>query len=312
MTQVLTFTPNPCIDKIVSVPVLIADKKLYCSVLMRQPGGGGINVARVIRRLGASVKALFPSGGSTGGLLEDLLREEDIQSGVVKVVHSTRENIMLTETTTNRQFRLGMPGEALSDEEWRQCIRMIRDEADCRYIVISGSLPDQAPSDLMLQIAAIAREKRARLIVDSSGETLKAAVKEGAFLLKPNLSELASLAGKQELNESQAVEEAKKLVDNKCCEIVVVSMDARGALMVTGQECYHAIPPVVKPKSSVGAGDSMVGGMVYSLLQGNSLPDVFRMGVACGTAAIMNPGTTLCEIEDVTAIFDQVRILPIQ
>lgn len=311
VSKVLTFTPNPCVDKNVSVPVLIADKKLYCMVGIKQPGGGGINVARVIKRLGAPVTALFPSGGSTGDLLRNMLEAEGVETSVVDAEHTTRENIILTETATGRQFRLGMPGEMLSEKEWMQCVRQIRDMPDCRYLVISGSFPDQAPSNIFLQISAIAKERNIRIIADSSGETLKAAIKAGVYLLKPNLSELASLVGKQELSENQAVEEAKKLVLNRYCEIIVVSMDVHGAILVSRDECYHAIPPVVKPKSSVGAGDSMVGGMVYSLLRGEGMKEVLRMGVACGTAAIMNPGTTLCKIEDATKIYDEIKILPV-
>lgn len=312
MSVILTFTPNPCIDKIVSVPVLLPDKKLHCSIDMQQPGGGGINVARVLKRLGMPVTALFPAGGSSGDLLQQLVRQEDVETETIPVLHATRENIMLTELSTHRQYRLGMPGEPLSAAEWALCLQRIKTAEGVRYLVVSGSFPTAAPEKFFTELAVIAKEKQLRLVVDSSGNTLQEAMKAGVFLLKPNLSELASLSGASELNEYQAAEAARWLVQEKHCEIVVVSMDARGAILVSENECWRAIPPVIKPKSTVGAGDSMVGGLVYSLCKSNSLQEALRMGVACGTAAIMNPGTTLCKPEDVGMIFNEIQILPLQ
>ena len=311
MPGILTFTPNPCIDKIVSVPVLLPDKKLHCTIEMRQPGGGGINVARVINRLGLPVTALFPSGGSTGDLLQQLLHDEGVTTIESPVAHVTRENIMLTEKTSNRQYRLGMPGEALSAEEWDLCLQNIRKVSGLEYLVVSGSFPERSPKNIFKQIAVIAKEKGWRLIVDSSGASLREAVNETVFLLKPNLSELAYLTGKEELSESQAIEAARSLVREKHCEVVVVSMDARGAILVSDRVCIRAIPPVIKPKSTVGAGDSMVGAMVYSLCRGADLEEVLRMGVACGTAAIMNPGTTLCKPADAINIHNDIQLLPL-
>lgn len=309
MSVILTFTPNPCIDKIVSVPVMLPDRKLQCTIDMRQPGGGGINVARVLKRLGSTVTAMFPAGGSPGEMLQQLLTEEGVDTDIIQVAHITRENIILTETSTQRQYRLGMPGESFSEAEWQQCLQKIREVKGIQYLVVSGSFPAGTPGNILHELSAMAKVNDWRLVVDSSGKTLQEAVKAGVFLLKPNLSELASLSGASELNEYQAIEAARWLVREKHCEMVAVSMDARGALLVTETECWRAIPPVIKPKSTVGAGDSMVGGLVYSLSKGNSIQDALRMGVACGTAAIMNPGTTLCKPEDVGMIYNEVQLL---
>lgn len=311
MPAVLTFTPNPCIDKIVSVPALTPDRKLHCTINMHQPGGGGINVARVLTRLGLPVTALFPSGGSSGHMLQELLKEEGVAAESIPVALNTRENIILTETSTGRQYRLGMPGDSFSAAEWGHCLDKIRGAKEIQYLVVSGSFPSGTPDDILVKLAAIAAASEIRLVVDSSGKTLKDAVNAGVFLLKPNLSELASLAGKEELNEQQAIEAARKLVSDKRCEVVVISMDARGAILVSAAECWRAIPPVIRPRSTVGAGDSMVGGIVYSLFKDDSLPNALRMGVACGTAAVMNPGTTLCKPEDVAMLSDQIQLLPL-
>lgn len=308
MASIITVTFNPCIDKSVSVPALIPDKKLHCAVLQLEPGGGGINVARVIKRLGLPVTAIYPAGGSTGELLGHLLEKEAVTTLKIASTHPTRENIILTETATHKQYRLGMPGEPLKPAEWNACLQEIKGAEDVRFIVVSGSNPDNAPSDLFLQLASIARQKEAKLVVDTAGGSLKMAVSAGVYLVKPNLSELAELAGKKELDEGQVRKEASRLIADGHCSIVVVSMDARGAMLVTADECYRAIPPIIKPKSSVGAGDSMVGGLVYSLSRGKSLQEALQMGVACGTAAIMNPGTNLCKLEDIEKIYNEVQL----
>lgn len=308
---IYTFTPNPCIDKSLSVPVLLPDKKLHCTIDRVQPGGGGINVARVIKRLGLPVTALLPAGGPAGHLLQGLLNTEAVDLMVIPTEHATRENIIVTETATQRQYRLGMPGEPLTDEEWHQCIDVLAHADNLSYLVVSGSLPERTPPDLFLRIVAIARSHNIKLVVDSAGASLRAALEAGVYLVKPNLSELATLCGKQALNEYQAVEAAKQLVDSKQAMVVVVSMDARGAILVSANECYRAIPPVIKPRSSVGAGDSMVGGLVFCLSKGGTLREALRLGVACGTAAIMNPGTTLCLPTDVDAIRQEVQVFPL-
>lgn len=308
MTSVVTITFNPCIDKSVSVPALIPDKKLHCAVHQLEPGGGGINVARVIKRLGLPVTAIYPAGGSTGELLGHLLEKEAVTSFKIDATHPTRENIILSETATHKQYRLGMPGELLSVEEWQACLQAISQSEDVSMIVVSGNIPDNAPRDLFRQIAFIAREKQAKLVVDTAGESLLMAIRVGAYLFKPNLSELAELVGKKELNEFQIKEEAQRLIASGHCKVVVVSMDARGALLITAEECYRAIPPIIKPKSSVGAGDSMVGGLVYSLSLDKPLQEALQMGVACGTAAIMNPGTSLCKPEDVERIYNEIQV----
>lgn len=290
---------------------MLPDKKLYCTVRQLDPGGGGINVARVITRLGQSVTAIYPSGGTAGHLLNQLLAKEKVDACAIPVGQATRENISLTEEATQKQYRFVMPGEPLNTNEWEACMTTLNQLQHVQYIVVSGSVPDHAPKHLLWQLAGIARLKKARLVVDTSGDTLRKAVQAGAWLIKPNLAELAALAGKKELNEFQAMEEARKLIMEGQCSIVVVSMDARGALLVTSTACYRAIPPVVKPKSSVGAGDSMVAGLVHSLSIDRSLEEALQMGVACGTAAIIKEGTSLCEEEDVYRILNHIRTFPV-
>jgi 6-phosphofructokinase 2 len=204
-----------------------------------------------------------------------------------------------------------MPGQALTVQEWNDCMQALNEAKEVSFVVVSGSIPENAPRDLFGQIASIARQKQAKLVVDAAGETLQMAVKEGAYLIKPNLSELSELTGKKLTNEYEIQKAAQELIIAGHCNMVVISMDARGAMLVTADECYRAIPPIMKPKSSVGAGDSMVAGIVYSLSLGKTLPDTLQMGVACGSAAIMNRGTSLCYPDDVNKIYTEIKVFPL-
>jgi 6-phosphofructokinase 2 len=174
-------------------------------------------------------------------------------------------------------------------------------------IVASGSVPAGVPPDIFARIGDIAKKKKAKFIVDTSGEPLKLAAAGGVYLLKPNMRELGSLVENEELTTEMAAGAAKELVAKGQCEVMVVSMGAAGALLVTREEQYVVKPPHVLIKSTVGAGDSMVAGMVLGLSNNKTMLEVLQYGVACGTAATMNPGTALCRWEDALFLYDQLR-----
>ncbi|MEI6947630.1 1-phosphofructokinase family hexose kinase [Paraflavisolibacter sp. H34] len=307
MAEVLTLTFNPCIDKSTSIPLLVPEKKLRCTAPKFEPGGGGINVARAMNRLGGSARALYPAGGYSGKFLNKLLEEENIPTVVVETGSHTRENIIVLEAEKNHQFRFGMPGSPLSEAEWRQCLKEVEKAPDVSYVVASGSLPPGVPAAVLAELAAIVKKKGARLVVDTSGEALQQAVSGGVYLLKPNLGELSLLVGRQELKEEEVEDCARELIKKGNSEIVVVSMGAKGALLVTATESFRVVAPKVPMQSTVGAGDCMVAGLVLSLSQGASLKEALQMGVACGTAATMNPGTGLCQPEDVEYLLAVIR-----
>ncbi len=303
MSSIITITFSPCIDKSTTVPSLVPEKKLRCSDPFLEPGGGGINVARAIRKLGGEALAVFPSGGYTGKHFNQLMAGEGIHSVIIEAHHETRENIIVLEESTNNQYRFGMPGTPLSKKEWMECLDAVEEIPDARFIVASGSLPPGVPPDIYARLSGIAHKKNAKLAVDTSGEALRLAVKGGLYLLKPNLGELASLAGKTNIQPGEAPAMARSVIEQGKCEVIIVSMGAAGALLVTRDLSEIIVPPPVKKKSTVGAGDSMLGGIVFSLSQGWSLQAAARYGVACGTAATLNAGTQLCNKEDADKIY---------
>jgi 6-phosphofructokinase 2 len=308
MSRILTVTFNPAIDKSTTIPSLAPEKKLRCSTPNFEPGGGGINVARAIKKLGGSAKAIYPSGGHTGTFLNELLLKEGVPVQSIPVKSFTRENLIVLDTSNNQQYRFGMPGSEIYEEEWKQCLQLIEQESDVDFVVASGSLPPGVPVNIYAQIATICKNKGAKLIVDTSGEALKQAASEGVYLLKPNLAELSSLVGKEEIHEELVDEVAREIILKGQCEIIIVSLGPIGAVLITKDEEIHATPPVVKKRSTVGAGDSMVAGLVLSLSKGWQMEQALRYGVACGTAATMNHGTELCRLKDVERLYDKIRV----
>src|SRR5262245_43167445 len=141
MSAIVTITFSPCIDKSTSVPSLIAEKKLKCAAPKLEPGGGGINVARAIKKLGGKATAIFPSGGYTGKYFNHLMEKEEVPSIIIETASETRENIIVLDESTNNQYRFGMPGTELSDEEWGKCLTALNELDGADYIIASGSLP---------------------------------------------------------------------------------------------------------------------------------------------------------------------------
>ncbi len=306
MTDIITVTFNPCIDKSTSVSVLKPESKLSCTPPVFEPGGGGINVARAIKKLGGEAIAVYPSGGYSGKFLNILLAQENIPELNIETKQHTRENMIVLDKATNQQYRFGMPGQHLSEDEWQQCLQTI-EENHSEFIVASGSLPPGVPADILARIARIAKKLKRRLIVDSSGEALRLALEEGVYLIKPNLGELCKLAGKEIIETNDIVPLAKDLIQKGNCEIVVVSMGALGAMLICSESTYKVEAPIVKGETTVGAGDSMVAGMVLFISQGKSLLEALQYGVACGTAATLNAGTALCRKEDVDRLYELIK-----
>src|SRR6516162_6264399 len=191
MTDIVTITPNPAVDLSTSVERIIPVHKLRGTSQRRDPGGGGINVARVVKRLGGDVSAIYPVGGTTGGLLRKLLDQEGVASRTYAITEETRVDFFVTETDTGQPYRFILPGPNLNEGEWQECLKLLSGMKPFpRFVVASGSLPGGVPDDFYARVARIAKEHGARVCLDTSGQPLAAAVAEGVDLIKPNLREM--------------------------------------------------------------------------------------------------------------------------
>lgn len=305
--KIVTITFSPCIDKTTSVPEFIPEKKLRCSTPVLEAGGGGINVSRALAKLGGESIAIYPSGGCTGVLFDRLLADDNVKTKVVRAESETRENFIVVQESTGDQYRFGTPGTFLSESEWQQCVKFVEEEPEIDFVVASGSLPPGVPLDIYATIAAIAKKKKASFIVDTSGEALSHAINEGVFLVKPNLNELGSLTGKPVATAAQITDAAKQIIHEKNCKAVVVSMGGAGAIFVSENHAEKIPVPKVTVRSTVGAGDSMVAGIVLYLSRGADMLEAVQYGLACGTAATMNPGTELCKKADADRLFQEIK-----
>jgi 6-phosphofructokinase 2 len=305
--NIWTITMNPAVDKSSAVNNVVAERKLRCEPPRYEPGGGGINVSRAIAKLGGESLAFYLAGGAAGQMMDNLLQGEGILYESVPVRSRTRENLIIYENSTGQQYRFGMPGPEIHQEECEGVLERLGGcEPKPAFVVASGSLPPGVPVDFYARIAGVVRESGAKLVVDTSGEALARAVEAGVFLIKPNIREMESLAGKSLENEAEQEEWATKIVRQGGSEIVLISLGAAGALATWKDGWERVRAPTVPIKSKVGAGDSTVAGVVLGLARGLSVLDAIRFGVAAGAAAVMTPGTELCRREDTEDLYKRI------
>lgn len=306
-TSVLTVTLNPSIDVSTSVERLVPDQKLRAPGWSREAGGGGVNVARVLHRLGVPPTSFVVVGGATGTELAALMRAEGLDVTEFAGRSATRESFAVTEISTDSQFRISVPGPTLDEvDELVHCV--IDVGARCGVVVLSGSVPPGAPSDILVRIIT-GLDPGTTTIVDTTGPALSAVTSNRATLIKPSQRELATLVGWQPRTSDEIERAALEVLEQGDVQAVVASCGPSGALLgVRDREPTWFRPPPVRPVSTIGAGDSMVAGIAASLARGSDIRRAVRAGVAAGTAAVLTAGTQLCDPGDVARFVDQVSI----
>ncbi len=310
---VLCLTMNPAVDLATETESVVPTHKLRCGDTLHDAGGGGINVARVLTRMGGHCTAVCPAGGSSGQWLQRRMREEGLDSVFLPIADETRVSFTVHEHSTGAEFRFVMPGPHLSEAEWMACLQHLERMAPFPdLLVASGSLPPGVPADFYARLARLCRAKGARMVLDTSGPALTAALTEGVYLFKPNLKELAELAGRPLENAAQWQAAARQLVLEGKAEVVALTLGHLGALLVTRDAMWSAPPLDIPVASAVGAGDSFVGGLVWGLQQGLALEQAFAWGIAAGSAALLHAGTGLCRHEDIVRLHGLVRATPLQ
>ncbi len=302
---VLTVTLNPALDISLSVEQLVPDRKLRAGGSRREPGGGGVNVSRVLHRLDVPCVSLVVVGGAVGAELVARMRAEGLQVVDVPIDTDTRESFAITESATARQYRISVPGPVVSDVE------RVRDQillalGSARIVVLSGSAPPGVPEDFVgTTIEAL--PAGTTTIVDTSGPALAWVARHTDAIIKPSQRELAELVGWDPATPEQIEDAARQVIDLGRLRAVIASRGPSGALLATRDGSMRWFrPPAVRPVSTVGAGDSMVAGIAAALAAGQDLDDAVRLGVAAGTAAALTPGSELCDPADVARFVDQV------
>lgn len=311
MTDILTITLNPAVDVSSTTPRLMPAHKMRCSHTQRHPGGGGINVARVLHRLGADALALYLAGGAMGQQLRRLIAEERIASHSLPIREETRESFAVVDASTGLEYRFVLPGPSVQASEWEACLAWLRSlRRSPRYVVLSGTLPPGVPQDAYARLAEVARAKGCQVVLDTSGPELRAALAQGVWIVKPSLRELCELTGRALSDEDQWLDAARALVRSGQAQWVALTLGERGALLVGADVAWRADGIAVEVAGATGAGDSFLAGMVWALSQGMDFVEALRHGVAAGTAALSTAGTNLCRREDVLRLLPQVVTRP--
>jgi 6-phosphofructokinase 2 len=308
--RVLCLTMNPSVDLSTQTERVVPTHKLRCTDTLHDAGGGGVNVARVLARMGGQCTALCPAGGSSGQWLQARMAQEGMHGVFLPIAGETRVSFTVHEHGTGAEYRFVMPGPTLRNAEWQACQSYLEGMPDFPdLLVASGSLPPGVPTDFFARLARLCRERGARLVLDTAGPALAAALAEGVYLVKPNLRELGELCGQALDTPAQWHAAAQGLVERGQAEVVALTLGHLGALLVTPGGSWNAPPLRIQVASAVGAGDSFVGGMVWALQHHRPLTEAFAWGVATGSAALLSVSTGLCCQEDAQQLFAQVQTI---
>lgn len=311
--MIYTITLNPAIDQHITIKKLIKDDRLKAEKIQRDPGGKGINVSRVVKELGGQTKAFGLIGGCGGYMLRDLLERNNIDYQFTEIMGETRINFIMTDLSDSSQTRVSAPGPEINEKNIQDFMSMLS-AVNPRplYWVVGGSLPPGAPRDTYKILIQSLQQKGERCVLDTDGEALEIGLEARPFMVKPNEFELERLVGKP-IQDDEEILEAGREICNKGIEVVVVSLGKRGAMFVTRTMAWRLQGPEdIKVRSKVGAGDSLLGGVLVSLERGESLEIAARWGIAASAAAVMSEGTKLCARKDVERLFGSISAVPME
>lgn len=307
---VLTVTPNPALDLGGVVAALIPNEKAYVTDETRSPGGNGINVARIIHRLGVPTIATGFLGGSTGGELQDLLDQEHVKASFVKIQGTTRISVTVSNKANCQQTRLSFAGPRVTGREIKKLQSLILAQPHLRILMLGGSLPPGYSSQDILKILKAAKKRNLPVIVDCPGTILKKIISGGPFLIKPNLDEFQSLVGNPVTKRAEVLKLAQGFL--RRVPYICVSSVEGGALLVTRHGAYFGRIPKVKVRSSVGAGDSMVGAMAVQIYLGQSDgAELLRWGLAASAASLSVAGSASGSAQEIRRLHKLTKVIKI-
>lgn len=306
VAMIYTITLNPALDRTLWVKHVHADDSNRIEREERYAGGKSIDVSKVLTTLGTNSRALGFVGGFTGAELEGLLLKEGVQFDFIKITGEIRTNIVINDIGDGTQTVFSAHGPEIPANKLEDMIHTIEKIERPEFIVISGSLPTGVHPEIYRRIIEIAKNRGARAVLDTDGDALKIGIQAFPDIIKPNIYELGRLTDR-ELKNMDDIISAARGVKEKGVKIVLVSMGAKGILLVSENERHIAVPPKVDVKNTIGAGDASVAGFVYGLSGGKSLKESLVYAVAAGTATTLMPGTALCQKEDFLRLVPQIK-----
>ncbi|MES1038724.1 1-phosphofructokinase [Peribacillus simplex] len=300
--MIYTVTLNPSIDYLVEVESFQMGKVNRTSYDAKFPGGKGINVSRVLKRLGNSTTALGFIGGQTGEYVKRFLRQEEIFTDFTEIAGDTRINIKLK---TGLETEINSQGPVISKGNYQQLFSQIEQLNNNDILILSGSIPPSVPSDVYEAMARSCSDNGIKVVVDTSGKGLLNVLPHRPFLIKPNHHELGELFSTEIRTVDDAREYGTKLVEAGA-QNVIVSMAGQGAVLCTGGESYSANVPKGNVINSVGAGDSMVAGFIGTYERTGDILSAFRFSLAAGSATAFS--SDLGTLDKIEGLLPQIAI----
>jgi len=306
--MIATITLNPSLDTIIEVHGLVVDESNRWLKTRLYAGGKGIDVSRAIHEMGGKTTAYGFIGGTAGRTLEIRLDEDGVPYSFTPIEQEIRENFIITDTKTGNQTRINAPGPRIAKKELERFMRKLeRIHETVDLMVIGGSVPPGVPTNIYYDIVMECRRAGVSCILDSANQWLAEGISAKPYLIKPNVHEAETLL-KIELSTEEAIIKAARKLVRKGIEIVVISRGKDGIIAATKEKIIKAVPPPVKVRSAIGAGDCTIAGLALKLAYDEPLIEACRLGVAMGAAAVLTPGTELCHKEDVEMLLPQVQV----
>jgi len=307
--MILTVTLNPSVDRLIYVRKLVPHDTNRILRIEEDAGGKGVNVARVLRRLGVDTVATGFLGGRTGRYVLRELREIDgVDCRFIWVSADTRTNLAIQEEDGSPPTALNERGPQISRDELNALLQQVEQLSQkAQFVVLGGSLPPEVPTDIYATLGDIAKRQGAKVVLDADGEPLIQGLRATPFLIKPNETETERLLGRT-IDTLEDAARAATEIHGQGIAVVVVSIGAKGAAVACAEGCWVAVPPKIKAVSTIGSGDSMVAGVLSVLVRGGAVDDAIRWGTAAGAATAMTDGSDIGTAEQIGELVPQVEV----
>lgn len=306
--MILTLTVNPAIDHTITTDRISYEDRVYVRSSLEQPGGKGINAARVIHGLGAKVLALATAGGGTGKRLAALLEAAGPPVCLIPIRHAIRRNLTISDLQ-GLTLKLDEAGPEISRAEEGRIEAVTRSKLEgVRWLLLCGSLPPGLSADFYARLIQAAREKNVRTLLDTGGEALRLGLEARPTMVKPNRPEAERLLNRSLLTRQQSIAALEEIA-RMGAETVVLSLGSEGAMGVSGNGSYHALAPEIRQACPIGAGDALAATCVWALSENQPFPEALRWGVAAGTAAAATPGTSFASLTETQQMRERVRVV---
>jgi 1-phosphofructokinase family hexose kinase len=306
--MIFTVTLNPAVDRELTVAEIAFDTVLRASDWRVDCGGKGFNVARMLQSLGISSVALGFAGGKSGEMLADKLQSLGIETDFVRVEGETRTNVSIVSAKNGQYVKVNEPGPTITETDLAQLAQKIGERVQAGdWWILAGSLPPGVEPRYYTELITIIQSAGAKVFLDTSDEALRQNCAAKPLLVKPNDEEAHALTGLP-VNTPAEISAVGKAISAMGPASVIISLGKEGAVLVDDGKAWMAASPKIVAANPIGAGDSMVAGIVWGLSQGDSMQDALCKGIACGAATASQKGTSVGSLAQVNKLLSQVSL----